>query len=114
MDYVITFSDIMTSVIGLCLGVLTFFIKTWFTDVKKADAEIKKNIESNNERINTRIEKLEEKTDNQIADIKREVTDMKGDFATMYVLREDFFRTMNGVEDRIKSMDSKLDKLLTK
>jgi len=112
MDYVITFSDIMTSVIGLCLGVLTFFIKSWFADVKKADAELKKQIESNNEKINIKIEKLEDRTDGEIANIKKEINDIKGDFATTFVLREDFFRSMNGVEDRIKSMDGKLDKLL--
>lgn len=36
----------------------------------------------------------------------------KGDFATTFVLREDFFRSMNGVEDRMRSIDSKIDKLL--
>lgn len=38
--------------------------------------------------------------------------DIKGDFATTFVLREDFFRSMNGVEDRMRSIDSKIDKLL--
>ena len=60
----------------------------------------------------SRIDKLEEKTDKDIQNIKQEINDIKGDFATTFVLREDFFRSMNGVEDKIKSIDSKLDRLL--
>ena len=62
--------------------------------------------------MNERIDRLEEKTETDIHDIRQEINDIKGDFATTFVLREDFFRSMNGVEDRVKSMDSKLDRLL--
>ena len=55
---------------------------------------------------------LEEETDRDIANIKQELNDIKGDFATTFVLREDFFRSMNGVEDRMRSIDGKIDKLL--
>ena len=44
--------------------------------------------------------------------VAQEINDIKGDFATTFVLREDFFRSMNGVEDRMKIIDNKLDKLL--
>jgi len=40
------------------------------------------------------------------------INDIKGDFATTFVLREDFFRSMNAVEDKVKSIDSKIDRLL--
>lgn len=33
-------------------------------------------------------------------------------FATTFVLREDFFRSMNGVENSIRSIDNKIDKIL--
>ena len=52
------------------------------------------------------------KTGKDIQHIKQEINDIKGDFATTFVLREDFFRSMNGVEDKIKGMDNKLDRLL--
>ena len=58
------------------------------------------------------LRKLEEKTGNDIQNIRHEINDIKGDFATTFVLREDFFRSMNGVEDRMKIIDNKLDKLL--
>lgn len=48
----------------------------------------------------------------EIANIKQELNNIKGDFATTFVLREDFFRSMNGVEDRMRSIDGKIDKLL--
>lgn len=101
MNYVISFSDVMSGAITIVLGILTFLIKGWFTETKKT-----------NDKLDARITKLEEKTDGEIESIKKEITDIKGDFATTFVLREDFFRTMNGVEDKIRGMDNKLDKLL--
>ena len=41
MDYVITFSDVMAGVITLGLGVITFFIKGWFNNLKSSTEEIK-------------------------------------------------------------------------
>ena len=97
MDYVISFSDVMAGVITLGLGVITFFIKGWIGSLKSSTEEIKKQIKENDDKVNKRIDRLEEET---------------GDFATTFVLREDFFRSMNGVEDRMRSIDSKIDKLL--
>ena len=105
MDYVITFSDVMAGVITLGLGVITFFIKGWFNNLKSSTEEIKKQIKENDDKVNKRIDKLEEETDRDIANIKQELNDIKGDFATTFVLREDFFRSM-------RSIDSKIDKLL--
>ena len=123
MDYVITFSDIMAAVITLGISVMVFFIKRWFASMEQRNKEtqqkieqgskaIQERIEKNDAKVNERIDRLEEKTDKDIENIKQEINDIKGDFATTFVLREDFFRSMNGVEDRIKSMDSKLDRLL--
>lgn len=112
MDYVITFSDVMAGVITLGLGVITFFIKGWFNSIRDKTEEIKEQIKENDEKVNKRIDRLEEETDRDIANIKQEINDIKGDFATTFVLREDFFRSMNGVEDRIRSIDGKIDQLL--
>lgn len=112
MDYVITFSDVMAGVITLGLGVITFFIKGWFNSLKSSTEEIKKQIRENDEKVNKRIDKLEEETDRDIANIKQELNDIKGDFATTFVLREDFFRSMNGMENSIRSIDNKIDKIL--
>ena len=112
MDYVITFSDVMAGMITVGLGVITFFIKGWFNSIRGSMEEIKEQIKENDEKANRRIDRLEEETDRDIANIKQQLNDIKGDFATTFVLREDFFRSMNGVEDRMRSIDSKIDKLL--
>lgn len=112
MDYVITFSDVMAGLIALGGGILTFFIKGWFNSLKDSTEGIKKQIKENDEKTNKRIDKLEEETDGEIKSIKKELTNIKGDFATTFVLREDFFRSMNGVEDKMRSIDNKIDKLI--
>lgn len=110
--YLITFSDVMAGVITVGLGVITFCIKGWITGVKKSTEEIKKQIKENDEKVNGRIDRLKEKTEGEISEIRQEISDIKGDFATTFVLREDFFRSMNGVEDKMRSIDNKIDKLL--
>lgn len=125
MDYVITFQDVMAALLTLGGGIFIFFVKRWFAGVEEknqtlleridsGNKDIRQRIERNDEKTTERIDKLEEKTEKDIAAIKQEINDIKGDFATTFVLREDFFRSMNGVEDRVKSIDSKLDRLLLK
>jgi uncharacterized protein Yka (UPF0111/DUF47 family) len=102
----------MTGVIALGGSVLVFFIRSWFNKLSENTEEIKKQTKENDEKVNKRIDKLEDETDGEIANIKQELNNIKGDFATTFVLREDFFRSMNGVEDRMRSIDGKIDKLL--
>lgn len=112
MGYTITFSDVMAGAITVMLGALAFFIKGWFKNVMATQEKIREENKENIEKINQRIDKLEEETDRDITGIREELNHIKGDFATTFVLREDFFRSMNGVEDRMRSIDSKIDKLL--
>ena len=123
MNYVITFQNVMAAVIAIGGSVFIFFAKKWFADMEKKDLEllvklesgnkdIKDRIEKNDAKTNERIDRLEEKTIRDIEGIKQEINDIKGDFATTFVLREDFFRSMNAVEDKVKSIDSKIDRLL--
>lgn len=123
MDYVITFSDVMAAVITLGIGAMSFFVKHWFNTMEQGNSEIRKKIEQGNKeiqeriarndaKVNERIDRLEEKTENDIRDIEHQINNIKGDFATAFVLREDFFRSMNGVEDKVRGIDQKLDRLL--
>jgi hypothetical protein len=112
MGYVITFTDVMAGVITLGLGILAFFIRSWLDSLKNSIVKIEKQIKENDEKVNHRIDKLEDETDGEIANIKQELNDIKGDFATTFVLREDFFRSMNGVESSIRSIDGKIDRIL--
>lgn len=123
MDYIITFSDVMSALITLFLGFFGWYLKRQYDKREQMDLELKKQmkegneaiqerIEKNDQKVNERIDKLEEKTERDIQNIKQELNDIKGDFATTFVLREDFFRAMNGVEDKVKSIDQKMDRLL--
>ena len=123
MNYVITFQNVMAALIAIGGSIFIFFVKKWFADMEKKDLEllvklesgnkdIKDRIEKNDAKTNERIDRLEEKTIRDIEGIKQEINDIKGDFATTFVLREDFFRSMNAVEDKVKSIDSKIDRLL--
>ena len=123
MNYVITFQNVMAAFIAIGGSIFIFFVKKWFADMEKKDLEllvklesgnkdIKDRIEKNDVKTNERIDRLEEKTIRDIEGIKQEINDIKGDFATTFVLREDFFRSMNAVEDKVKSIDSKIDRLL--
>lgn len=111
-EYVITFSDVMAGVITVIIGILSFLIKGWFKSLQENTEHIRNQINENDKKVNERIEKLEIKTNSEVENIKREINDIKGDFATTFVLREDFFRSMNGVEDKMRSIDNKMDKLL--
>lgn len=123
MDYVITFSEVMAAIITLGIGAMGFFIKHWFNameqgnretrdKIEQGNREIQERIARNDAKVNERIDRLEEKTENDIRNIEQQINDIKGDFSTTFVLREDFFRSMNGVEDKIRSVDQKLDRLL--
>lgn len=105
MDYVVTFSDVMAGVMTLAIGALGFFIKGWF---KSIQAQIQKN----DDKVNHRIDKLEDRTNADIENIKKEMNGIKGDFSTTFVLREDYYRVSNSMENAIRSIDDKMDRLL--
>lgn len=121
MDYVITFADVMAGVVPVAIGALGFFIRSWFQSLYKETESIKRDmdgirrkIEENDNRVNLRIDKLEDRTNDDIENIKKDLSGIKGEFATTFVQREDFFRSMNGMEDVIRRMDGKMDRLLLK
>lgn len=112
MGYVITFSDVMAGAITLGLGTLAFFIKGWFGSLSTQTAKIEKEIEENDKKVNERIDRLEEATEAEAAEIRKELKDVEKDFPLIYVQREDFFRSMNSVEGQMRDISTKLDQLL--
>ncbi len=110
--YTITFADVMASIITIVLGVLTFFIKSWFNGVNQSNEQLKKMVKENDDAINKRIDRLEEKHEKMINDLQEEVTAVEKDFPVVYVQRDDFFRSMNSVENKMNNIDGKIDRLL--
>lgn len=101
MEQVIT----LAVVLGVGFALLVFLAKTQFNDIKSS-------IKENNAAAKDRMDKIEQKTNEEIDGLKKEMSNIKGDFATSFVLREDFFRAMNGVEDNMKETGKKVDKIL--
>ena len=99
-------------VASVIIGVLVYLAKMMINDIKSSIASVGTRMDTALQTYDERITKVEEKHNNDIKQVQSELSNIKGDFATTFVLREDFFRSMNGVEQKMLSMDSKLDKLL--
>ncbi len=113
----------LVSVLGVFGAVLVFMLKHWFGQVnggisgnsrrlEEVKEELQTEMQKNNDKINERIDHIEERTNQDIAELRQDMNDLKGDFATTFVQRDDFFRYMNGMETNIKDTNSKVDKIL--
>ena len=51
-------------------------------------------------------------TAQRVSAMEKELANMKADFPMVYVLREDFIRSMNSVEASMKRTEDKLDTLI--
>lgn len=113
----------LATVLAICGGILIFLLKHQFQQITagieensnridQMKTELQENIKRQNDRTNERIDRLEEKTRNDIEELRQGMNDIKGDFATTFVQRDDFFRYMNGMEANIKDTNSKVDKIL--
>ena len=56
MDYMITFSDVMATVITLGLGVIGFFMKRWISDVEQGNKALQQALENTTDSLNEKIE----------------------------------------------------------
>ena len=113
----------LVTVLSICGGILVFLLKHSFNQINNGIAgnstkiesiknDLQQDIQKNHDKVNERINKLEDKTNADITEIRQNQNDIKGDFATTFVLREDFFRYMNSMEENIKDTNSKVDKIL--
>lgn len=96
------------------VGLIVFLAKMMIDEFKRTMNKLGQRLEDTIAKFDERIARIEDKQEKDIKDVQKELSSIKGDFATTFVLREDFFRSMNGVEDKMRSMDGKLDKLLLK
>ena len=103
----------LVTVLSICGGILVFLLKHSFNQINNGIAgnstkiesiknDLQQDIQKNHDKVNERINKLEDKTNADITEIRQNLNDIKGDFATTFVLREDFFRYMNSMEENIK------------
>lgn len=50
----------------------------------------------------------------KVAELEQKYNDLRADLPLLFTTREDFIRSMNGVDAKLDKQDSKLDKLLMK
>ena len=112
MGYTITFSDVMTVVISGALTIRVWFLKSYLSNIQATNEQQNKKLAEIDEKTQRRINAVEEESRNEIKRVDRELTDIKGDFATMFVLREDYFRAMDKMDGNFRDIDRKIDRLL--
>lgn len=81
---------IIQSITAMAIGVIGYFLKGTLTELK----------ESNKQNAG------------DINEVKKELNELKSDLPFIYVLREDFIRSLNNVDTKMQNIDGKLDKLL--
>lgn len=110
-------------VVSALLAVFIFLLKHSFNQIidgigansgqiVQVKDELTSAIRANYDKTNERIDHLEEKTNVEMAELRQDLNEIKGEFATTFVQREDFFRYMNGMETNIKDTNAKVDKIL--
>lgn len=115
-DY-LTIGSVLTVVVGL----LTYLAKMQFKGILdgiKNNNAVVKGVEKT---LNGKIDSLEkkiyeeiEKNCDDICEVKNELNQLKADLPFVYTLREDFIRTLNNVDNKMGTIENKIDKLLQK
>lgn len=106
------------------LGALTYFAKKTLTDFAAADKRnsdaIEKAAQRNAEamdkldrRHTEALKALETKQERSMEKLAGDLNDLKADLPLVYTLREDFIRSMNGVDRSIGTLDQKMDKVIS-
>lgn len=104
MGYTITFSDVMTVVISGALTIIVWFLKSYLSNIQATNEQQNKKLAEIDEKTQRRINAVEEESRNEIKRVDRELADIKGDFATMFVLREDYFRAMDKMDGNFRDI----------
>lgn len=82
----------------LLIGALGFFLKRWINEVKESQERIHQETREANRETNERIDKLEEKLQATIEQLPYQ-----------YTLREDFIRSVSGLERKLDKILDKMD-----
>lgn len=93
-------------------GALAFLAKMMINDIKSSISGFGDRLDTAMKSFDERIDKVEEKHEKDMKQVQAELNNIKSDFPMTFVLREDYFRTMNSVEGKMTSIDEKLSKLL--
>lgn len=112
MEYAIHFSDVMALVISGGLALLAWFLKNYLSSIQQTNEAQNEKLNAIDEKYGKRIAAVENESRSEIKRVDRELSEMKSDFATMFVLREDYFRAMDKMDNNFRDIDRKIDRLL--
>lgn len=99
-------------VASVIIGVLVYLAKMMINDIKSSIFGFGDRLDTAMKSFDERIDKVEEKHEKDMKQVQAELNNIKSDLPMTFVLREDYFRVMNGVEGKMNSMDEKLNRLL--
>ena len=99
-------------VASVIIGVLVYLAKMMINDIKSSISGFGDRLDTAMKSFDERIDKVEEKHEKDMKQVQAELNNIKSDLPLSFVLREDYFRVMNGVEGMMNSMDEKLNRLL--
>ena len=99
-------------VASVIIGVLVYLAKMMINDIKSSISGFGDRLDTAMKSFDERIDIVEEKHEKDMKQVQAELNNIKSDFPMTFVLREDYFRTMNSVEGKMTSIDEKLSKLL--
>lgn len=99
-------------VASVIIGVLVYLAKMMINDIKSSISGFGDRLDTAMKSFDERIDKVEEKHEKDMKQVQTELNNIKSDLPLSFVLREDYFRVMNGVEGKMNSMDEKLNRLL--
>ena len=99
-------------VASVIIGVLVYLAKMMINDIKSSISGFGDRLDTAMKSFDERIDKVEEKHEKDMKQVQAELNNINSDFPMTFVLREDYFRTMNSVEGKMTSIDEKLSKLL--
>ncbi len=81
---------ILQTITMIILGLLGFFIKRTLDKLEKSSED-----------LSLKLSEVNQKYDKEVDKLRCELNDLKNDLPFIYVLREDFLRVMNNVEEKL-------------
>lgn len=110
MDGIITTG----AIIAVGFSLLVFLLKHEFSRIVGGQDKLAAQMQAYEQKVDERIAELKKGTDEKIGDVEKRLTDLEKDLPLLYVTKDEYIRTMNGVEAKMQQIDAKLDRLLMK
>lgn len=106
-------TPILLFVVGGVLAVIAYFLKNLHEEIKTKFSEIDETINEVKTSFSGAVTKLDEKYSHEISRLERDLLEHKAQLPRLYVLKDDYIRTISVFEHKLDSMDKKSDQKFT-